>query len=327
MLEQVEKKCTHCFLTKPVEQFKPIYTNTVNGRVQTGWRSWCKLCQQKDQAYRNAALRTPEGQEARRLRELALQAKRRVTHIQERVCTHCAKTLSIDHFKPLWKINGAGERYQVGWKSWCRRCVHATNKAREKARRTPKIALRLQQNAAAKQHRMRALHDAQNTRKLKIAEREIRYNQKHCCICGGIFARSEDHFLRIGRLLSRACRTCEPLKGLSSAGRFRVFVRRICAEEDYKLLQSAQQMFANAEVGTTEANGKHIAVSGRGYLNYLEKQRFRCPICKERLTSPHVDHDHKTGQVRGLLCARCNFAVGHFRDSIENLQNAIVYLM
>lgn len=40
-----------------------------------------------------------------------------------------------------------------------------------------------------------------------------------------------------------------------------------------------------------------------------------------------VDHNHKTGAVRGLLCNGCNMGLGRFEDNIEWLQNAIDYLI
>ena len=39
-----------------------------------------------------------------------------------------------------------------------------------------------------------------------------------------------------------------------------------------------------------------------------------------------VDHDHKTGKVRGLLCHRCNVGIGQLDDSIDMLQRGIRYL-
>ena len=59
-------------------------------------------------------------------------------------------------------------------------------------------------------------------------------------------------------------------------------------------------------------------------------QAGRCAICTEPLTellrTPHADHDHSTGQPRGVLCAHCNNGLGFFRDSPANLAAAIEYL-
>lgn len=40
----------------------------------------------------------------------------------------------------------------------------------------------------------------------------------------------------------------------------------------------------------------------------------------------HVDHDHATGAIRGLICSNCNRAVGLFRDNLEILRRAAAYL-
>lgn len=68
----------------------------------------------------------------------------------------------------------------------------------------------------------------------------------------------------------------------------------------------------------------------------LEKQNHVCAICKrpERAIDPRtkkprrlsVDHCHKTGEVRGLLCTPCNQAIGQLQDNPDVLHAAVEYL-
>lgn len=58
----------------------------------------------------------------------------------------------------------------------------------------------------------------------------------------------------------------------------------------------------------------------------LRSQNGLCLICRDYLTNPCVDHDHKTGKIRGLLCSVCNRVLGLLHDDITLLQNAISYL-
>ena len=65
---------------------------------------------------------------------------------------------------------------------------------------------------------------------------------------------------------------------------------------------------------------------GLGDLNkMMESQQGKCAICKEPL-SLKVDHNHKTGKVRGLLCNGCNRGLGFFTDNMSVLESAICYL-
>lgn len=51
-----------------------------------------------------------------------------------------------------------------------------------------------------------------------------------------------------------------------------------------------------------------------------------CAICQTEYQLLHVDHDHQTGMVRGLLCNGCNTGIGHLGDSPETLRAAADYL-
>jgi hypothetical protein len=50
-----------------------------------------------------------------------------------------------------------------------------------------------------------------------------------------------------------------------------------------------------------------------------------CAICRER-PAEHVDHDHETGEIRGVLCFTCNVGLGNFRDRPDLLDKAVHYL-
>lgn len=68
------------------------------------------------------------------------------------------------------------------------------------------------------------------------------------------------------------------------------------------------------------------------YQSMLDCQDGKCKLCGLILDSstkalkPHIDHCHKTGDIRGMLCHNCNAGLGHFKDSIELLNKAEEYL-
>lgn len=68
------------------------------------------------------------------------------------------------------------------------------------------------------------------------------------------------------------------------------------------------------------------------YDELFYEQGGGCAICGSeesgRSTTDwlHVDHDHVTGEIRGLLCNRCNVGLGSFTDDLELLLNAVEYL-
>lgn len=65
------------------------------------------------------------------------------------------------------------------------------------------------------------------------------------------------------------------------------------------------------------------------YDNLLAAQGGTCAICRGTCPTQEnmpVDHDHDTGEIRGILCVTCNAGVGMFRDDPALLSDAIVYL-
>lgn len=59
----------------------------------------------------------------------------------------------------------------------------------------------------------------------------------------------------------------------------------------------------------------------------IAAQDGRCAICSDKFArSPHVDHCHRTGAVREILCDDCNNVLGRARDNTDILRRAITYL-
>jgi len=96
----------------------------------------------------------------------------------------------------------------------------------------------------------------------------------------------------------------------------------------------------NKELGVRDYTycSKACSIKGRRSLKYnmtedelriLLEQHAVCAICETDnwgRKGPQVDHDHKTGAVRGVLCTRCNTALGHMQDDPARLRAAADYL-
>ena len=77
-------------------------------------------------------------------------------------------------------------------------------------------------------------------------------------------------------------------------------------------------------------NLKKYGLSEEDYIQLCKTQNYKCKICGVSETELQkklcIDHDHKTGKVRGLLCNNCNLALGYFKDDIPAIKKAIDYL-
>lgn len=74
---------------------------------------------------------------------------------------------------------------------------------------------------------------------------------------------------------------------------------------------------------------RRYGVGTNEVLSRLESQGSSCLVCRRPITADtaHVDHDHVTGKVRGILCFRCNSGMGHFADDPDTLVRAARYLL
>ncbi|NGM13027.1 endonuclease VII domain-containing protein [Verrucosispora sp. WMMA2044] len=70
---------------------------------------------------------------------------------------------------------------------------------------------------------------------------------------------------------------------------------------------------------------RRYGIGQREFDELLAEQGGLCAVCGDP-DPEHVDHDHRTGWVRGILCFNCNGGLGQFRDSPTRLARAVTYL-
>lgn len=71
-----------------------------------------------------------------------------------------------------------------------------------------------------------------------------------------------------------------------------------------------------------------LKITHEQYETLFKRHNGKCAICfkEEKSRRLSVDHCHKSGAIRGLLCRTCNIALGYLNDDIQLFKNAILYL-
>lgn len=106
---------------------------------------------------------------------------------------------------------------------------------------------------------------------------------------------------------------------------------KIKNKEKYSLQRKEYWKSTSYELRLKQHLKKNFNLSLEDYSRILKEQGDVCKICglKERRKGVFrlsVDHCHKTGIIRGLLCSRCNAALGHVNDDTRILESMIIYL-
>jgi hypothetical protein len=123
---------------------------------------------------------------------------------------------------------------------------------------------------------------------------------KACRDCGEV--KAPDAFFRSARAADGRGSYCKPCHGL-----------RVKASKDKK--GGSRDYHLRLRYGITAAEVDTMK----------EAQGGLCALCRER-PAQHVDHDHLTGKVRGVLCSCCNQGLGNVRDRADVMRAAIGYL-
>lgn len=130
---------------------------------------------------------------------------------------------------------------------------------------------------------------------------------------------------------AKACRECGVEKPLED-----FYVRRDTGRRrnECKACAIARIRRVASTQGPVENRAKYLratfGITQSDYDAMLAVQDSACAICRrpteESYKGLHIDHDHESGRVRGLLCHRCNMALGLLGDSVTVLAEAIAYL-
>lgn len=126
----------------------------------------------------------------------------------------------------------------------------------------------------------------------------------------------------------KRCCKCKEIKGSDLFSKDRVMCKDCCSI-----------IYGNWAGRNTENRKKSVrkhklmkfyGLTEDQYISLWEKQNGLCAICKVDGNSLarklHVDHDHLTGIVRGLLCTNCNTGIGQFKDNVHLLAQAQNYM-
>jgi len=174
-----------------------------------------------------------------------------------------------------------------------------------------------------------------------------RYVSGHSLRC---YVKTEEHIRKIVECnLRRAdakrnashkrCPHCRQVKprdefGLRTSGVLRSLCRLCSAKKRQERTKSTDPQKLKEQ---SRRNGLYVShgIREEDYRDLLSKQDGRCAICgadrpgvdtNSSRVHLYVDHDHSTGEIRGLLCSRCNFGIGYFRDDPGLLLKATEYL-
>jgi hypothetical protein len=98
------------------------------------------------------------------------------------------------------------------------------------------------------------------------------------------------------------------------------------ANPDYHKKASLKWYYQNPIKAHAIALNKRYGISINVYNDLFKQQKGACGICKKSLGKKHLalDHNHKTGEIRGLLCGNCNLHLGYFEKI--NLKSITQYL-
>jgi Recombination endonuclease VII len=149
---------------------------------------------------------------------------------------------------------------------------------------------------------------------------------------------ADDFYMRSNGRRMLHCKICQQEVAQRWRDKNRARVRRVAAEyqKTHLVEKPDPTRLVKNQVSRREYYlGRNYRMAHQDYEDMLQRQNGVCLICGRADTQKDpvatvkllvVDHDHKTGKVRGLLCSKCNLAVGLLDDDVERAQGLVEYL-
>jgi DNA-directed RNA polymerase subunit RPC12/RpoP len=105
-------------------------------------------------------------------------------------------------------------------------------------------------------------------------------------------------------------------------------VCKLCSFEFYRITNKREKICAacNRIKKRTWHIKKKYGIEIDDYLKLYKKQKGKCAICQAKYPVLHIDHDHDTKAIRGLLCSNCNTGIGLLQEKTSILASAIQYI-
>lgn len=141
-------------------------------------------------------------------------------------------------------------------------------------------------------------------------------------------------------IADKQCRKCDQIKPLADfypkregllgvTGQCRSCINAANTTRYYKDVEQSRKYQRDLRAADPDRAAKRVArrygVTGEQYDQMRADQSGLCAICRQPAPL-QVDHCHTTERVRGLLCGPCNRGLGHFKDDLTLLRQAISYL-
>ena len=164
-----------------------------------------------------------------------------------------------------------------------------------------------------------------------------------CPICGKVREFASKSYFYKARKYNKPCRSCSNSIQLGGKGNlYNESGEKLCI--DCNIYKPISEFHKNKKkhlnsvcINCSKIRSKVYHDSHYRYEKYgISKNEFdnmqinqlgKCAICNTSiLAEGHIDHCHKTGKVRGILCGNCNKGLGLFDDNVIYLTNAIKYL-